>query len=86
MSEDILKVHGVAPGLKAEGITRLLYENANGIKCKWSTNWKVEKAHEVHDELEADIVVYNEHLLNVTHKSDSINFSKLFDGGEADVR
>ncbi len=36
VSEDILKVHGVAPGLKAEGITRLIYKNANGIQCKWS--------------------------------------------------
>ncbi len=43
VSEDILKVHQVAPGSKAEGITRLLYKNANGIQCKWSNNWKVEK-------------------------------------------
>ncbi len=42
MWEDILKVHGVAPGSKAEGITWLLYEKANGIQCKWSNNgrWK----------------------------------------------
>jgi hypothetical protein len=85
VSEDILKVHGVAPGSKAEGITRLLYENTNGIQCKWSNNWKVEKAHELHDELELDIVAYNEHWLNMKHKSNSIGFSKLFGGGEVDV-
>jgi hypothetical protein len=85
MSDDILKVHGVAPGSKAEGITQLLYENANGIQCKWSNNWKVEKAPELHDELEADIVAYNEHPLNMIHKSNSIGFSKLFGGGKADV-
>ncbi len=32
--EDILKIHGVAPGLKVEGITWLLYKNANGIQFK----------------------------------------------------
>jgi len=85
-SEEILKVHGVAPGTKAEGITRLLYENANGINCKWSNNWKLDKARELHDELEADIVAYNEHRLNMKHKRNSIGFSRLFGGGEAEVR
>ena len=83
--EDILKVHGVAPGLKAEGITRLIYKNANGIKCKWSNNWKVEKAREPHNDLEVDIVAYNEHQLKKKQKSNSIGFSKLFGGGEAEV-
>ncbi len=41
---------------------------------------------ELHDELEADIVAYIEHRLNIKHKSNSIRFSKLFGGGEADVR
>ncbi len=86
VSEDILKVHGVALGSKAEEITRLLYENANGIQCKWSNNWKVEKACELHDELEVDIVAYNEHRLNMKHKSNSVGFRKLFGGGEADMR
>ncbi len=86
VSEDILKVHGVTPGSKAEGITWLLYENANGIQCKWSNNWKVEKARELHDVLEADIIAYNKHWLNMKHKSNSIGFSKLFGGGEADMR
>jgi len=85
-SEEILKVHGVAPGTKAEGITRLLYENANGINCKWSNNWKLNKARELHGELEADIVAYNEHRLNMKHKRNSIGFSRLFGGGEAEVR
>ncbi len=85
VSEDILKVHSVNPGSKVEGITRLLYKNANGILCKWTNNWKVEKACELHEELEADIIAYNEHRLNMKHKSNSIGFSKLFGGGEADV-
>ncbi len=80
-SKDILKVHRVAPGSKAKGITRLLNKNVNGIQCKWSNNWKVETARELHDELEADIVAYNEHRLNMKHnKSNSIGFSKLVEG------
>ncbi len=85
MSKDILKVHGVAPSSKLEGITRLLKKNANGIQCKWSNNWKVEKVRELHDKLEVDIIAYNQHRLNMKHKSNSISFSKLFGGGEADV-
>ncbi len=44
------------------------------------------KARELHNELEADIVAYNEHRLNMKHKSNYFGFSKLFGGGEADVR
>ncbi len=71
--------------MKAEGITQLLHENANGIQCKWNNNWKVEKAQGLHNNLEADIVAYNEHRLNMKHKSNSISFGKLFGGGEVDV-
>ena len=31
VSEEILQIHGVLPGRKEKGITRLLYENANRI-------------------------------------------------------
>ncbi len=83
--EDILKVHGVAPGSKAEGVTQLLYENANGIQCKWSNNWKVEEARKLHNKLEADIVAYNKHRVNMNHESNSIGLSKFFGGREVDV-
>ena len=86
VSDEVLKVHGVAPGSKPEGVTRLLYENINGIPCRWANNDKLEKARELHDELEADIVAYNEHRLNMRHKDNSIGFGRLFSGGEADVR
>lgn len=86
VSEEILNVHGTAPGKKADGVTRLLYENMNGIQCKWTNNWKLDKARALHDELEADIVAYNEHKLNMKHKSNDIGFSRLFDGGEAEIR
>ncbi len=43
VSEGILKIHRVPLGSKAEGITQLLYENANNTQCKWTNNWKIEK-------------------------------------------
>ena len=86
MADDLLRVHGTAPGGKAEGVTRLLYENANGLDCRWSNNWKLDKARGIHDELEVDVVAYNEHRLNMRHARNSVGFSQLFSGGEAEVR
>ena len=48
-------------------------------------NWKVEKAKELRDELEADVVAYNKHRLNMGHKYNRVGFSQLFWGGEAEV-
>lgn len=86
VSDEVLKVHGVAPGKKPDGVTRLIYENVNGLKCSWTNNEKVEKARELHDELEIDIAAYNEHRLNMKHKDNTIGFSRLFNGGETDIR
>ena len=63
--DDLLEVHGTAPGKKAEGITRLLYENGNSINNRLSNNDKLDKAKDVINELEADIVALNEHRMNV---------------------
>jgi len=38
VSEEVLQVHGVLPGKKEEGITRLLYVNANGIHDRLGGN------------------------------------------------
>ncbi len=84
--DELLRVHGHALGSKAEGVTRLLYENVNGIDCRWANNWKLDKAWGIHDELEADMVAYNEHQLNMRHHHNSIGFNRLFGGGEADVQ
>jgi hypothetical protein len=35
--DEVLQVHGVLPGHKEEGITRLLFENANGISNRTSS-------------------------------------------------
>jgi hypothetical protein len=81
--EEVLRIHGVAPASKPEGVTQLIYENANGISNKMCNNDKVEKAKEIIDDLEADIVAYNEHCLNMQDWQNVNGFSQLFKGGEA---
>jgi hypothetical protein len=84
-TENVLEIHGLVPGKKTEGMIPLLYENANRFVGRYSNNTKVEKAKELHDKLEADIVVYNEHKLNLKHELNKVAFSQLFWGGEAEV-
>jgi hypothetical protein len=86
VSEEVLQVHGVLPGRKEEGITRLLYENANGIYNRLGGNEKLDKAKDIINELGADIVAYNEHRQNLRHKDNRNGWNQLFRGGEADVR
>ncbi len=44
----LLEVHGVPPGRKGEGVTRLIYENLNGLQSTLlSKNEKLEKARRV---------------------------------------
>jgi hypothetical protein len=54
-------VHGVFPGRKEEGITRLLYENANRIYNRLGGNEKLDKAKDLMNELEANVLANNEH-------------------------
>jgi hypothetical protein len=68
---EVLQVHGVLPGRKEEGITRLLYENANGIHNRLGGNEKLDKAKDLINELGADVVAYNEHRQNLRHKDNS---------------
>ena len=51
-----------------------------------SGNEKLDKARDIIDELEADVVAYNEHKLNMRHKENKNGFSQMFRGGEADIR
>ncbi len=86
VSNDVLRIHWTAPGLKGEGITRLIYENVNSLNNRLMDNEKVERAHELHDELEVDIAAYNEHRLNMAHMLNINGFNQLFKGGEVEVR
>jgi hypothetical protein len=81
--EEVLQVHGVAPQSKGKGVIRLIYDNVNGLSNKLCDNKKVEKAKEIHDKLEVDIVAYNEHRLNMCNRRNVNGFNQLFKGGEA---
>ena len=85
VSNDLLKVHVIAPGRKPEGVTRLIYENPDGFKTIISNNDNIDKANEVIDELGADIVAYAEHQINVAHKENVNGMSQMFNGGEAEI-
>jgi hypothetical protein len=66
-------------------VIRLIYENVNGINNRLCNNEKVEKAKEIIDDLEADIVAYNKHRLNMQDRHNVNGFSQLFKGGEAAI-
>jgi hypothetical protein len=55
----------------------------NGISNRLSDNAKLEKAKEIHDELEVDIVAYYKHRLNLHHHLNVNGFDQMFKGGEA---
>ena len=78
-------MHGIAPGKKGEDATRVIYENPNGFNSRITRNEKLEKAKEIIDELEADVVSYSEHGLNCNHKDNRNGFSQMFRGGEAEI-
>jgi len=73
------------PGRKEEGITRLLYKNANGIQNRLAGNDKLEKAKDLINELGADVVAYNKHRQNLRHRDNRNGWNQLFKGGEADL-
>ena len=87
MLDYLREVHGVPPGRKGEGITRLIYENLNGLQSTLLIkNEKLEKARRVINELRADIVCYNEHRQNLWHRLNRNGFRQMFNGGETELR
>ena len=86
IAEELLRVHGIAPVKKPEGVTRKIYDNASSFNTRISGNEKVEKAKEVIDELEAYVVCYNEHRVNMKHKENYNILNQLFRGKEAEIR
>ena len=58
----------------------------NGLNNRLSGNEKVEKAKELHDKLEVDLVAYNEHQPNMKDRRNINSFNQLFKGGEAAVQ
>ena len=86
VQEEVLQVHGTAPGTKGEGVTRLIYENLDGLANRIGANEKLEKEKTIIDDLAADLACFNEHKQNLLHKDNIHGFSQLFKGGEAEVR
>jgi hypothetical protein len=72
---------------KGEGITRLIYENLNGLQSTLLIkNEKLEKVRRVINELQADIICYNEHRQNLWHWLNRNGFRQMFNGGETELR
>jgi hypothetical protein len=84
--DKVLKVDGVAPASKGEGISSMIYENENGISNKLSDNENVEKAKEIHDRLEVNIATYCKHRLNMSNRHNINGFNQLFKGGKEAVQ
>ena len=64
----------------------MIYENPNVFNSRINCNEKIEKAKEIVDDLEADVVAYSEHILNYKHKDNRNGFSQMFRGGEEVIR
>ena len=46
----------------------------------------MDKARQVIDDLQADVVCYNEHQQNLKHKTNGNGFFPMFNGGETNLR
>ena len=84
-TDELLKVHGVAPGKKGAVVTRVRYKNPNGFNSRITRNENLEKAKEIIDELEVDVVAYSKHRLNCKHKDNRNGFSQMFRGEEIEI-
>ena len=84
---DLLEPVGIVPGKKGDGITRLYYENQDGLSTNMSDGGKVAKAKEILDEMEVDCYCFNEHNLNLLHKENRRRgLGVLFNGGESLIK
>ena len=86
-NQALLQPIGIAPGPKGEGVTRLFYENLNGITASISNNHKLQKAMGIIDDMEVDVFAFNEHKINFAHNENRRQgLAKLFNGGETLTR
>jgi hypothetical protein len=86
VSEYLLKVHGLPPGWKGDGLARVIYENFNGLQSMLSKSEKLDKDQQIINDLQADVVYYNEHRQNLKHKTNRSGFHQMFNGGETALR
>ncbi len=73
--EEIFTLHGSTPPKKPDGNLRLIYKKVNGLDSKLADNKKADRAKEIYDELEVDIVAYNKHQLNMRHPQNVNGFN-----------
>lgn len=83
----LLSPIGICPGKKREGITRIMYENLNGIPARVTGNGKLHKAMEIIDEMEVDVFAFNEHKINFKHRDNrKAGLGTILNGGETLTR
>ena len=61
-------------------------ENINGLTTNISKNEKLDKAKEIIDELEADLVVHTEHKVNSKNKDNRNGFWQMSQDGKTEMR
>ena len=76
----------VGPRKESRGISRLIIENINGVSTNISDNEKLNKAKEIIDELEADLVLHTERKVNCKHKDNRNGFRHIFQCREEEIR
>jgi hypothetical protein len=84
--EYLLNVHGLPPGWKGEGVTRVIYENLNGLQSTLTKNEKLNKAWQIINDLQVDVECYNEHCQNLKHKTNRNGFRQIINGEETELR
>jgi hypothetical protein len=84
--EYLLNVHGLPLGWKGERVTKIIYEKFNGLQSALSKNEKLDKARQVINDLQVDVVCYNEHCQNRKHKTNQNGFHQMFNGGKTELR
>jgi hypothetical protein len=86
VSNDVLRVHGVMPDRKQEGVTRLMYENCNSLPNQMGGNYKLEKMKDLTHEWDVDLVGIVEHRQNMMkHKQNVNGWNQLFRRCEEEV-
>lgn len=86
-NNDLFQPIGIKPGSKGAGLTRLYYENLNGIQARITDNTKRERIMEIIDEMEVDLLAFNEHKINFLHAENRRHgLGTIFNGGETLTR
>ena len=64
----------------------MMYENVDGPQNRIGGNEKLQKFKDLVHELEVDLLVINEHNMQLGHKLNRNGLSQMFNGGETEIR